>query len=318
MAVTYDPRLARLISLALARLQADMARAAPVMAAQVDGWQKALAGSAQPEDYFKHPLAFPSLLLPWWLEETLRPTAIDISFQGELVYSTLNGYYFIRLIDNLMDGQATLELKLLPALAFFHTQYQAAYQRYFAWDHPFWPAFSAVWFQAAEAALQDAQLTGIDRAQFLAVTAKKVSPARIPLLAVCYRYERPDLSGPWSRLVDLFGAWHQMLNDLFDWHRDLQRGGQTYFLSEAARRGCRSNSATVAWVVEQGFQWGIDTLHTWMVELMELAAGLDCPPVRAYLAERDLMLLNRQQEMAAGLHSLTRILKTGAAGHIVD
>jgi len=73
-----------------------------------------LSCSNQPEEYFKHPRSFPILLLPWWLEKTLHPCP-DAAFQLDLVRSTINGYYYIRLIDNLMDGHATVELKLLPA-----------------------------------------------------------------------------------------------------------------------------------------------------------------------------------------------------------
>jgi hypothetical protein len=303
----YPLPLSDSITEALARLKREMAAAAPVMAEQVSAWQAHLAGKAQPEAYFKHPLAFPSLLLPWWLEESLnRPP--DLPFQAELVYSTINGYYYIRLIDNLMDHQATVELSLLPALNFFHTQFQMAYQRYFEFHHPFWSFFSQVWFHSAEVTMQDAGLTELDELQFKQIAAQKICAAKIPLAAACYRHDRPDLIEAWSHLVDLLGCWHQFLNDLFDWHKDSSHQAPTYFLSEAERH--RQVAEPVAgWVIREGFSWGIAKLERWMVELKELAADLHSPGLQGYLAIRQEMLLKQQADVAAGLASLGKILR---------
>lgn len=303
----YDPRLSQIISQAVVRLQSDLAQAAPVMAGQVAGWIKQLAGAGRPEDYFQHPLAFPALLLPWWLEESFRPE-IDLSFQAGLAYSTINGYYYVRMIDNLMDGEASVELGLLPALGFFHTQFQGAYLAYFNGDHPFWQVFRSAWFFAAEAVVKDAGLTGIDLDQFWETAAQKVSAVRIPLAAACYRYDRPDLLGPWSELAAALGGWHQFLNDLLDWQRDLARGGRTYFLSEAARQGRLSPGAVTAWVIEEGFEWGVGTLLAWLADLQDQAARLHSPPLLAYLHRRGEMLRQQQQEAAAGLQQLARLL----------
>jgi len=124
----YDQALSNAITAAFSRLRAEMERAGPFMAEQTLSWIGQLFGGAQPEDYFKHPFAFPMLLLPWWLEKAIRQDP-DISFQSDLVYSTIDGYYFIRLIDNLIDREATVELELLPVLAFFHIQLQRSYHR---------------------------------------------------------------------------------------------------------------------------------------------------------------------------------------------
>ena len=71
-----------------------------------------LAGSDASADYFCKPHAFPMLQLPWWLERTLRP-APDLALQRDLARSTMCGYYYIRMIDNVMDGHATVEPGLL-------------------------------------------------------------------------------------------------------------------------------------------------------------------------------------------------------------
>jgi hypothetical protein len=300
----YDPELSRIIDAAFARLYASMAEAAPFMAPQVFAWMRDVGSDiVEPADRFKHPDSFPMLLLPWWLEGTLRP-APDPSFQEDLVFSTLNGYLFIRLIDNVMDGHATVEPRLLPALGFFHTQFQAPYQRYFGCGHPFWTFFRGVWFASADVTVRDASLADIDGEQFVRAAAHKTCAARIPLAAVCYRLGRPDLIAPWSQFVDLFGCWHQMLNDLFDWRRDMEHRTQTYFLSEAARR--RDPAEPVAeWVMREGFDWGMGALQGWMAELQALAAGLGSPPLAAYLATRQAMLLERREKVAAGLQAMS-------------
>lgn len=302
----YDAQLSQIITEAVSGLRAEMEQAAPLMARPVSGWMAHLAGTAQPEDYFKHPLAFPALLLPWWLEKTLAGSP-DIAFQADLVYSTINGYYYIRLIDNLMDGHATVELKLLPALNFFHTRFQMAYQRYFPPEHPFWADFTKTWFRSGEVALADAALTNIDRTQFEQIAAQKVCAAKIPLAAVGYRHNRPDVIEPWSQLVDRLGCWHQFANDLFDWHRDSERQTATYFLSQAERRR-NENESLAGWVAREGFEWGIEKLEGWMSTLKTVAHQLESPDLLAYLNTRQQMLRQQQAQVSDGLKSLAKIV----------
>ena len=301
----YDPNLSQIITQVISRLQVDMAQSAPFMAQNVSQWLTQLAGQAQPEDYFKHPLAFPALLLPWWAEQSLGQQP-DIAFQSDLAYSTINGYYYIRLIDNLMDGHATVELKLLPALSFFHTQFQGAYQPYFTASHPFWAFFTTTWFHSGNAAMQDAALIDIDAPQFEQIAAQKICAAKIPLAAVCYHYERPDLLEPWTNVVDLLGCWHQMHNDLFDWHRDEARQSCTYFLSEARRRR-NPDEPLAAWVAREGFAWAVEKLQTWLQILQERARDLQSPALVTYLDSRKTMLNEQQANIAPGLQSLAKL-----------
>jgi hypothetical protein len=302
----YDQELSRIIDAALARIQADMVQAAPSMAQQVSNWMRVL-GNGSPRSYFKHPLGFPMLLLPWWVEKTFHASP-ETAFQADLVYSTINGYYHIRLIDNLMDGHATVESQLLPALAFFHTQFQAAYQRHFEHHHPFWEFFERVWFQSAEVTIEDARLEDLDLEQFIRVAAKKTCAAKIPVAAVCYRYEHQDLIGPWSQFLDLFGRWHQMWNDLFTWRKDIENGTRTYFLSEADRRKS-SNQSVTEWVIGEGLVWGIELLQTWMGDLRSESKDLRSADLADYLDERASMLAARREKVEAGLQSAAMLLE---------
>ena len=303
----YPPQLSHIITQAVERLQSDMQQTAPVMAEQVMPWLTTLAGKMQPEAYFMHPLAFPALLLPWWAETALAETP-DPALQADLTYSTINGYYYIRLIDNLMDGHATVERELLPALNFFHTQFQAAYQPYFPADHPFWPVFNATWFRSGEVAMEDAALTDIDEATFKRVAAQKVCAAKIPVAAVCYRHNRADAIAPWADFIDQLGGWHQFRNDLFDWHKDASQQTTTYFLCEAERRR-RDDESLVGWVAREGFAWGIDTAQAWLVDLKTTAQALNSPDLLAYLTTRESMLLAERDKVVGGLQSLAKLAK---------
>jgi hypothetical protein len=306
--VTDEAVLNQLLPAALERLQADFNAAAPQLAASVMKWLAQLAGGQPPHVYFQHPLAFPSLLLPWWLEQSLR--APDLGFQADLVHSTINGYYYIRLVDNLMDGHSTVESQLLPAAGFFHAQFQQAYVRYFAASHPFWKFFTATWFRAAEVTWQDAVLSAtledIDLAQFQQVAAHKADAGKIPLAAVCYHCGCPDRLPGWLAFFDRLGAWFQFSNDLFDWNKDLKYHTRTYFLAEAARRK-RDTESIAQWVLHEGFEWGCALLHDWLAQVRAAAAPLNSPPLLAYLERREKLLAQQQAEVAAGLAEMQRL-----------
>ena len=295
----------QLLPAALARLHTDLFAAMPRLAFQVDQWLLQLAGGKSPTDYFTHPLAFPALALPWWLEKTLR-SAPDAAFQSELVYSTINCYYYIRLLDNVMDGHRTNEVQLLPAAGFFHTQFQRAYQHYFGDRHPFWEFFTTTWFLAAEVTWQDAAFTDIDLAQFRQVSGQKVSAGKIPLAAVCHRYQRVDLLAKWSRFFDQLGSWFQFSNDVFDWNKDLKYQTQTYFLAEARRRQ-RAGESIAQWVIREGFAWAYTQLEAWMQELRQLSIELDSPDVTAFLDRRAALLSQQARDVAAGFAQVERL-----------
>jgi hypothetical protein len=308
----YPQELRTLITRGYGRMHRRLAAGAPTLAGHVETWMRSLSrgaggrvggcgGGTAPAAYFTHPNAFPMLLLPWWLEEVIGHSP-DRAFQGDVVYSTLNGYYFVRMIDDLMDREPHPGSQVLPALIFFHTEFQRAYPRWFPADHPFWDSFTEASLSAAETASKDAGLTEIDRVQFLATSARKIAGARIPIAAVCHRYGRPDLLGPWLAVVDLLGRWHQMLNDIQGWNRDLDHGRHTYFLSEGTRR--KGQASISEWVVADGLAWGFGELDAWMRELLDAAQQLDCPPLMAYLEGRRDDIVTLQERLMPGLAAL--------------
>jgi len=301
---TWPDELVHILDGALLLTRRRLRQNAPELSAPTVDWMTSLAAGAPQARYFTHPRAFPLLLLPWWLEASIRETPSP-QFQRDVVYSTVNGYYAVRLIDDLMDGDKPPPRVVMPALAFFHTEFVHTYARYFPFRDQFWEAFTDSWFGAAEAASIDAGFETIDQTRFVQVSAKKIEGANVPLAAVCHRYERTDLLDPWCAFVDLFGAWHQLLNDIVGWNRDLDAGRTTYFLSEATRK--ISTDSIAEWVVADGLAWGRIELDTWMGKLLIAARSLECPPLVAYLEDRQSALELEWQRLVPDLAALRRL-----------
>lgn len=301
----YPEVISTIIDQATLRILVEMRQHGPVMAQKAEQWLKSLANSNRPGDYFQHPLAFPMLLLPWWMEQTLHPEP-DLAFQADLIYSSINGYYFIRMIDNVMDGHSIVEQKLLPMLGFFHLQAQAVYQPYFGPEHAFWTVFKALSVQSAENAIHESGLVEIDLADFRAIAGKKVVAGKIPLAAVSYRYHQSHRYAVWQEFYDKLGCWHQLYNDLFGWIKDLRNKTPSYFLST----GCRHKhpeQSLAAWVIHEGFAWGVTTLATWLGELQQDAASIQSEALIAYLQERQQLMEDQAARVVRTFDQLDRL-----------
>ena len=298
----YDPALKTIIAGAISRLASELARSCPYMAPAVGDWIRGRSDTSEPADYYTHPSAFPTILFPWWIGKTLG-AAPSAEFHGDVIYSTVNGYYFVRILDNLMDGEATVELKILPASIFFHTNFLTAYHRHFPHGHAFWGHALPISLATADAIFKDSSLAAVDAAQFRRISARKTAAAKIPIAAACYHYERPDLIEPWCQLSDLFSAWSQMFDDIFDCFKDSAAGTQTWFLSEAGRR-MRPDETVAEWVSREGLAWGGEVLASWMVEMKALAGRLGCAEVDGYLAGRTTHFEQRRADVEGGLRGL--------------
>lgn len=297
--------LKREVNFALRKIDRKLSRQSSWFASKIMGWIRSLSPTAEVTDAFCSVWMFPMFLLPIWIAETLDPT-VDLDFHSDLIYSTLNGYLYIRLLDNVMDTGSSRELHLLPASAFFHTEFHGFYQRYFDCSHPFWHCFDSFWLASSEAVMREIGLQNIDIGQFRAIAAKKLCAAKIAVAATCYRYSRPDLLQLWMQFMDRMAYCWQFADDLFDWKTDLQRGGCTYFLSTAQLRKKASESVET-WVAREGFGWGIQVLQTWSVDLKHAAAGLHSSGLNQYLKSRTAMLRRQARKMCCGLTSLVEV-----------
>jgi hypothetical protein len=297
--------LESIVAVALERIRASLERGTPFMAERVTTWMESLWPGHPLEEYWTHPIGFPLLLAPWWLEQTLR-RQLDSTFQLELICSAINMYYQLRLTDNVMDGDVPTDRTLLPALGFFHTGFQTPYHRYFGHEHPFWDYFTKVWFHSAEVTMLDGKMSEFDLLQFQKIAGHKTCAATIPLAAVCYRYERTDVLPAWSRFLELYGWWSQMSNDTFGWLKDSQNNAATFFLSESRRRKYPDESVT-EWVIREGFEWAMETLETWMAELRALSRDLQNPAIVEHLDMRAAALAKNKSNFSKGLRGLEEL-----------
>jgi hypothetical protein len=281
-------------------LLVDLDGLAPFMAERLRAWLEAQFGTAEIGDLFTRADAFPVMLFPWWLEASIRDP--DPALHRDIATSTISGYLYIRLIDNLMDADGPGDVGLLPALSFLHSKFTEPYQRRFVAGHPFWSDFLEVWVETADVTMRDHALPAIDRNTFERVSARKTGAAKIPIAAVAHSLNRTDLIPDWYRLVDAFGCWHQMLNDVFGWPRDFRNGATTYFLTEA-RRGTTGETVET-WFFREGFGWASRQLDGWMDELRELADKLVSPDLHRYLDGRRILFAEQASKIQRGFQAL--------------
>lgn len=281
------------------RLGQELAQRAPALAQRLLPWmaRRAAKGLA-PTAYFTHPLAFPLLQLPWWLDESLGGEP-NPALHEDLLVSSMSGYYLIRLIDDVMDRSSEAEPGLLPAVAVLHAAFHGPYQRWFSAAHPFWTTFGAAWVRCHEAAVVEAQLTDIDEQCFLRVSAVKVSAGIIPLTAVAWQRHGGNLPLPWARLFPRLCAFHQRYNDLFDWKRDLDSGAVTGFLSEG-RRLRRPGESLLAWVARDGFDREVGRLQAELKLLHDDAAQTDSRALIEWLRTRVALLAEAAEQARSG------------------
>ncbi len=306
MTFEYPSQLLEMIEIALSKLENKPRDNTPYMAERLSDWIGSLAADAKPITYFSHSSAFPTLLFPWWLEKSIAEK-IDIDFQTDLVYSSVCGYYFIRLIDNVMDESGHCERNLLPILAYLHSQFQSVPFRYFEYNHGFWEYFDRQWSKSAEASLQDSELDEINEAAFIHIASKKVCAGKIPMMAVIMKSGHKSLPANWERLFDLMSCWHQMYNDLLDWKRDLEIDNITWFLTEAKNR-THPNETILSWVMKEGFEWGAGRLKNWMKEMDRLAVAIGNKDLETYITFRDAYFDEKVNNVLDGFQQINKLM----------
>jgi len=279
----WEPELLRTAERAAERVLVDLGKQSPKLTEKICAWLALRGSVSQPSDYFTHLQSLPILALPWWLERAIV-NQVDTDFQTDLMCSSISGYYFSRMLDDLMDGHE-LDLSVVPALYPFYSRFQSTYFKYFNSSDPFWEVFGRLSMISAETATVDATLVDIAETEFVQFAAQKTAAGAIPLAAVCFRYGRPDILELWADLYALFGRWHQMRDDLNDWRSDYNAGNRTWFLCEAERQRTKPESIP-AWICRKGFKWAADVMERWMDELIIKSLDLDSPELVAYLGER--------------------------------
>lgn len=300
----FDSATRDVVRAAFARFEADLGTTR-FLTGRLLPWMQGLADSPRLEEYFEHPYAYPILELPLWVGRGLDVDP-DREFLIDITLSNIAGYYFIRLLDNVMDGDAETDRRLLGAATFLQIYIQRPYQRHFAADHPFWRVFGDVCTLTADVTVQDAELETVTAQDFRLVASQKVCGSKIPVAAACFRWDRTDLIPAWFRFIDCLGEPHQMLNDLMGWHKDWQHQHRTYLLSEAERRKAPSEAAT-AWIIRDGIDWGLSRVEGWLDEAAG-AAPLANADALAFVNNRLATLSDLRAKLEPGLQAVQRLL----------
>lgn len=295
----------RRIDEALARLRVELRRALPAVAPRAGEWLDGAPDGAGVAERIRHPRFLPVFELPRWVERSLRGR-IDARLQRDLLWSTLNGYLFVRLVDDAVDRHDPRSRDALPAAAFFHSEFERPLHARFPGGHPFWRVFRDTWFASHDAAAREASLEKIDRESFEAVSARKLLAAKIPVAAVCHVRGAARKFGRWSRFCDRLAIFHQLADDLSDWRQDLEEGRGSFLLSESARRRRRGESVA-EWVCRAGFAWAVAELRVESEKLARAAAALDSGDAERYVLRRTDELARWVARTSPGLRALARL-----------
>lgn len=283
------------------RLHAEL----PPLANSLSEWMDSIAPGGVAANYLSDPLMYPIIQLPGWLLQSIAG-CVDDGFSSDLAYSTVNGYYHIRLLDNVQDGHGTVEGELLPAAGFFEDEFRGVYQKYFARQHPFWTYYGRFWHATSASVQKEALLRDMSLGDFREIAADKFAAAKIPLAAAAFHSGRPDLMPLWIAFCDDFARATQLVDDLFDWQDDLDGNRCTYFLSHAVR--CRAERESVAsFVVREGFSWGVQKLREQTMLVRDRAMKLNCRELIQYLNQREIMLAAKLAPVQEGLENLRRL-----------
>jgi hypothetical protein len=307
--VDVDPRFLATVERAFERFDRDLADAGPVLGREVRAWIRGLRGPEAPWVYLTDVRAFPTLYLPWFLEEAADGAA-DAAFQEDLIASSLAGYLHIRIIDEVMDRPDAAEVRLLPALGVLHLAFEAPYRAIFPAGDPFFATFDRLWRQSAEDTLHDGLIRDIGLAEYDAVASRKTRGALIPMEAVLHRRGRHDLRAPWTRFVSVYGRWHQMEDDVSDWRDDLDHGRPTYFLDEARRR-VPGGAAPGTWILGGGLDWAFTLLDGWWRDVLDAARPLGSRGIDAYLAARWAVHARQREGILARLAAVRTMFGAG-------
>ncbi len=310
----FDPKLFTLVHDGMGRIRRELARLAPANAAAMEEWMLRQSPTGIAEDTFRDLRAY-FLLIHWLLEIRIRGDVV-LEFQRGLVYSSMNGYYYSRLLDDAADGHVAGADRLLPLSTVFHTNFHKIYTAWFPPDSPFWEFFERNWIGMGDATSRGFSMQDYVEADFSAVTVQKVAAVYIPTAAVCYRYGAERMLGPWLEFYDRFTHFQEMLDDLQDWHEDLAAGRQSYLLAEAMRRK-QSGESVEACLMREGLRWGYSKLIMFHQMARGAATGLNSPLLEAYLQHRLEQVeshWNPVLEALAPLSHLAAVLEGSARG----
>jgi hypothetical protein len=296
----WDPILKEFVSNAFRRFDANLQAALPRSTPKLRELLRRVP--TQPEHIF-NARSFPIVVLPYWLSP-ISERVVDGEFQTDVIYSSISGYYSIRLCDNIADNDCSPELrKLAPCTLYFDSEAIRPYRKHFPANHKFWSLLDKFLALQAEASAADSLLDDVDEETFASLSSMKFTGTKIPISAVRFRYQGTEtVFERWLRLVDCLGNFAQFSNDFFDWQHDSIHGITTYVTSESRRRAPEESIAT--WFFREGFDWGAEELKLRFENVKLLAEAIGNEAVLDWLIVRGRALDADIDKVRSGLELL--------------
>lgn len=276
----FDADLQKILDRSLARIRDELRQRCPLSGAATEAWVLRQNAPDPPEISFRR-LKSHFLLIPWFLELSIREAA-DTEFQLGLVYSSLNAYYFARLLDNVADGQSPEDAALLPMAAFFHYNFQVVYAGWFPPASLFWKHFDKLWIGMADATVSGSRTAVFSDSDLEKATARKIAAVKIPVAAVCFRYGREDLLDGWFAFYDAFSCAHELLDDFCDCFSDMAAGRSSYLLSRAGREKLPDETME-SYMIRAGLEQGYVAISEWLDEAHRRAGMLASDRLAAFV-----------------------------------
>ncbi len=308
----FPAELVDLLDSALGRLERELRKWLPLTAGAAWEWICEQSFTGKPSGAFRD-LRAHMVLFPFLAARSAGARA-DSKFESDLIFSTINGYYYCRLLDDIMDFHDAGAARLAPLLGFFHVNFQSPYAGWFPPEHPFWNEFRGNWFAMADATCAGVEGEEIDRERFMDLASRKIAGIEAPLAAACLHRLGISRLRQWSEVFRVFACFSELQDAMFDWQQDLSPAEPSYLTSEAARRRGASESAA-AWIVREGLRWADETASAWMKEAQARAALLESPELCAFLRFREQqasIYWQRVEPRLAQLRALAAVLEHDA------
>ncbi len=293
-----------LIEAGAARLDQTIRSDSPNLAGPALAWMQSLTLTGRLADYFLHPARFPMLRLPGWAVEPEVRHHQDLF--ADTIYSTICGYYHIRLLDDIVDRQPGAPLDLLPLTALLHTEFHGTYQRHFPAGSAFWPVFRTRWLGLADATVLRPADGMPSPAALLDRAAATIGAVVIPLAALTLGIGVPERFEQWEPVVLEVARAEQLMDDIIDWQQDEERGQPNLLLVEGRDRA-RPGEPVAAWVVREGYRWGLAAASQRFDRIGADAARLGSAPLMEFLEHRCRLMARLEAETGPGLAQLAQL-----------
>lgn len=242
-------------------------------------------------DYFSTIWSTPICYLPLWLRESLTlvgawPSEAGSDWMEEIISGTMWGYFYIRIQDDHLDERTAPRDDLLfgnVCIAEMARNFSATMLDRRELEIHLCRAWEDFTNQTLSEAKQLRSNHPYSRECF-EQHATKVAFARVPLIAVSLKANKPELIPSAVRLVDALGVTFGLLNDALGFPRDVNNGQRTFLLAQAGWQkrptsGAPELAKPPEAVLSRLFEGGVlanteEEIEISIVQVLEIAAEL--------------------------------------------